>query len=219
MATGIAEKYDLKCMPVTIGGKTLNIYTVENWDAFVERLEREGKEYVTGFPFWVKIWKASIVLTDHLIRSGLEKQKHILEIGAGMGITGLFLGALGYNVTITDYEEDALDLLQMNAETNRLDGVSVKKLDWSKPSLTSTYDIICGSELIYKEQFIRPIINLFREYLRPKGTVYLAHDMQRKCLVQFIGTVPGRFEIENRVKTMKGKGEIHRIAIHVLRLK
>jgi hypothetical protein len=31
--------------------------------------------------------------------------------------------------------------------------------------------------------------------------------------------VPGRFEMENVVKTMKGKKKLHKVVIHVLRLK
>jgi predicted nicotinamide N-methyase len=215
----IEEKYELELMPISIGGKRLDIYTIANWDLFVNNLAEKGKEYIKDFPFWVKIWEASIVLTDHLIRIGLEKEKDILEIGAGMGITGLFLGAFGYKVTITDYEEDALQLVRMNAEHNELHSVSVKKLDWNNPQVTGKYDIICGSELIYNETFIRPIINLFRKYLRPKGTIFLAHDLQRKCVVQFVGLVPGRFEMENVIKTMKAKDELNKLVIHTLRLK
>jgi hypothetical protein len=66
---------------------------------------------------------------------------------------------------------------------------------------------------------MEPIINLFGDYLRPNGNVFLAHDLQRKCLVQFIGMVPGRFEIENVVKTRKGKNDHHRVAIHRLGMK
>ena len=75
----IEEKYELELMPITIGGKTLDLYGIANWDVFVDHLERKGEEYVKNFPFWVKIWEASIVLTDHLVRTGLDKIKEILE--------------------------------------------------------------------------------------------------------------------------------------------
>ncbi len=215
----IEEKYELEPAPITIGGKSLDLYGIANWDVFVDDLERKGEEYVKSFPFWVKIWEASIVLADHLVRIGFDKTKEILEIGAGMGVTGLFLGAFGHKVTITDHEDDALELLRMNVEHNGIDNVSVKKLDWNNPDVIGKYDVICGSELIYNESFIEPVINLFKKYLRPKGMVFLAHDVRRKCLVQFIGMVSGRFEMENVVKTMKGKKELYKIVIHVLHLK
>jgi predicted nicotinamide N-methyase len=210
------EKYTLELMPIAIGGKKLELYNIADWTGIIDRLAAEGESYVEKFPFWVKTWESSIVLADHLLRLGLPKDANILELGAGMGVVGLFLGASGYHVTITDYEEDALGLLRKNVRHNGLDTVSVERLDWNNPGLTKTYDIICGSELIYKDTFIPPIIALFRKYLQPDGTIFLAHDVRRRCLMQFVGMMPGRFEVENIVKTMKSGDEVHRITIHRL---
>jgi predicted nicotinamide N-methyase len=216
MVKAFGEKYELDLMPIAIGGKRLELYGVSNWDVFVERLGLEGEAYIKHFPFWVKIWEASIVLTDHLAGLGLGEQKDVLEIGAGMGIAGLFLGAMGHNVTITDYEESALTLLQMNIEHNDLPNVHVERLDWNNPDLKGHYDIVCGSELIYNEAFIGPILGLFEKYLRPEGAVYLAHDIHRKTLLQFMEMIPDHFEMGNVVKAMKRGEEVHRVVIHTL---
>jgi predicted nicotinamide N-methyase len=216
---GVREKYELEIIPIAIGGIRLELYTVKNWDRFVTNLEEKGEAYIKEFPFWVRIWEASIVLAQHLVTIGLEKEMEILEIGAGMGITGLFLGASGHKVTITDHDEDAVELLRMNVELNGLRNVSVKRLDWDNPDLTTKYDMICGSELVYTETSIQPIIDLLRAYLQPAGMVFLAHDVERMCMIKFIGTVPGRFDIQNVVKTFKGENAFQRIVVHTLRLK
>lgn len=218
-AIPITEKYGLEASPIALAGQRLDLYQVKNRAPFIANLADKGEEYISQFPFWIKIWEASIVLADHLIRMDIGKGKKILEIGAGMGVAGLFLGALGHRVTITDYEDDALALLRMNAEHNGLDNVSVRKLDWNSPDLTSKYDIICGSELVYNEAFIEPIMNMFRNYLKPNGTIFMAHDVRRMCMIKFIGVVAGRFEIENVIKTLTGDDERYRIVIHSFRLK
>jgi 2-polyprenyl-3-methyl-5-hydroxy-6-metoxy-1,4-benzoquinol methylase len=215
----IRTKHELELIPLAIGGKELELHGITKWDSFVTDLEQKGEEYISQFPFWVKIWEASIVLADHLIVMGIKKEMEILEIGAGMGIIGLFLGAFGHKVTITDYEEDALELLRMNVEHNGLHTVSVKKLNWNKPDLTEKYDIICGSELIYNETSFEPIISLFKKYLQPDGTVFLSHDLSRMCIIKFIGMVPGRFEIHNMIKTLRGEDKLHKVMIHKLHLK
>jgi 2-polyprenyl-3-methyl-5-hydroxy-6-metoxy-1,4-benzoquinol methylase len=217
---GIKEKYQLQTVPIAIGGHRLKVYQVKNWNMFADHLEQKGAAYIKEFPFWVKIWEASIVLAQHLIQIGLDKELTVLEIGAGMGIAGLFLACHGHKVTITDYEEEALELLRMNAEMNGLnDNVSINRLDWRNPDLAGQYDVICGAELIYSETSIKPVVDLFRRYLRPGGTVFLAHDVQRMCLVKFIGMVPGRFDIENVVKKFQGENKLRRIVIHTLRLR
>jgi len=213
------ERYNLQLAPVSVSGKQLNLYTITDWDVFVGELAEKGDAYLEHFPFWVKIWEASVVLADHLVRLEISKDAEILEIGAGMGLTGLFLGAFGHNVTITDNEDEALALLKKNVAHNQLETVSVEKLDWNNPGLTQKFDIICGSELLYKKAAIEPMIAFFRKYLHPEGRVFLAHDISRKCLIQFIGMIPGRFEIQNVMKTMRNGNERHRIVVHRLHMK
>ena len=136
---------------------------------------------------------------------------------AGMGVAGLFLGAFGYPVTITDYDEDVLELLRENVSRNRLDTVSVRKLDWLRPDLEATYDVICGSEVVYKEIFFDPLIALFRTYLRPPGRIILAHNIQHRCIIRYIETLPKKYDIETQVKTLRGESEIHQILLHEMR--
>ena len=132
----IAEKYELEQTPISINGKRLELYRVKNIDPIINDLANKGEKDISHFPFWVKVWESSIVLASHLINMDIEKGKEILEIGAGMGVAGLFLGLLGHKVTITDYEDDALELLRMNVKHNQLNNMSVKKLDWNLPDLT-----------------------------------------------------------------------------------
>jgi predicted nicotinamide N-methyase len=218
MLPSLKDEYHLGLTPLAICGKKLVLHTVDDWDIFVEGLAQKGDAYIEHFPFWVKIWEASIVLADHLMNISLPKNVRVLEVGAGVGVTGLFLGACGYDVTITDYKDGAIALLKKNVAYNKLTTVSVKKLDWNKPELNTRFDIIIGSELIYNEKFIVPLIALFRKYLRPHGTVFLAHDYTRKCLMQFISMISGRFEIQNVIKTMKSRNENYRIVVHTLHI-
>jgi predicted nicotinamide N-methyase len=215
----VTEKYELEATPLVLAGKRLELYQAKNWEPFIKKLVDKRKEYISAFPFWMKVWEASLILADHLVRMKIDNGKEILEIGAGMGVVGLTLGAFGHKVTITDHKDDALALLRMNVKHNGLDNVSVRKLDWNSPDLTRKYDIICGSELVYKKQCIEPIINLFRKYLEPGGTIFIAHDVRRMCLIQFIGTVAGQFEIGNVMKRLKSDKNVYQVVIHTLRFK
>ncbi|HUV50227.1 MAG TPA: methyltransferase domain-containing protein [Anaerolineae bacterium] len=212
----VRDKYELELRPVSIRGKKLELYCVKINDPFVDKLLQHGEEDANSFPFWVKIWEASIILADHLIQIGIQKDQKILEIGAGMGVTGLFLSAFGYDVTITDYDEDTLELLRINAKQNNLSNVSVMKLDWNDPDIKGEYNIICGSELVYKDVDIEPVINLIQKYIRPKGVVFLSYELQRKSMIKLIEMLSSSFEIKNIVKTLRGEDELCKIALHTL---
>ena len=164
----IEEKYVLEDFPMAIDGKKLVLSRVAEWDPFIRRLEEEGAAYAGSFPFWIKIWEGSVVLADYLIGQSPPKQTRILELGAGMGVTGLFLGCFGYPVMVTDYEADSLALLEKNRLKNHLDTVRVRRLDWLKPDLEETFDLICGAEVVYREEFIDPLLAIFRKKPGPR---------------------------------------------------
>lgn len=214
----IQERFDLAPVPVGIGQKRLEVYGIGNWDRFVRQLAEKGDAYIKEFPFWIKFWEASFVLADHLVRQPLAPGTEVLEIGAGMGLCGLFLAACGHRATITDFDEDVLDLLALNAAHNGLEKVAVRRLDWHEPDLEGTFDVICGSEVVYQDRFFAPMIALFRRYLKPGGAVYLAHNLRHESIARFIKTLPAGFSAENRVKRFRGDGQDHRIVLSTIRL-
>ena len=96
METRIGNKnYELELAPINIGGKKIEIYSVKRWDAIESNPYPTEEEYIRNFPLWIKVWEASFVLSDHLTKMNIKGGREILELGAGMGVTGLLLGAMG----------------------------------------------------------------------------------------------------------------------------
>ncbi|MFO7840264.1 MAG: methyltransferase domain-containing protein [Desulfosalsimonadaceae bacterium] len=212
----ISAKYELETVPIGIGGKRMQFYRVGNWEPFIEKLFAEGGSF-TDFPHWIKIWEASLVLADYLLDAGLDCPQSVLEIGAGMGITGMFLAAFGHEVTLTDNQEDSLALLRLNVEYNGLSGnAQVRFLDWHEPDLEDRFDIICGAEVIYRESAFAPLTALFRRHLKPGGRIFLAHDRQRNSTEKFISRLPQDMTAESIGKTFSGKDMARRIIIHTI---
>ena len=213
----LSERFDLEPMPVVVGGRRLEIFGIGNWDRIVDTLAEKGEAYLKEFPFWIKFWEASFVLADDLVRRPPPPGSQVLEIGAGMGLTGLFLAAFGHRVTLTDYDPDVLELLRLNADRNGLGTAVVRRLDWLAPELDGAYDLICGSEVVYQERFFDPLISLFQRHLKPGGAVYLAHNLRHDCGVRFLERIKDRYAIESRIKSFRGDGQAHRVVIHRLR--
>ncbi|MFP4158773.1 MAG: class I SAM-dependent methyltransferase [Desulfobacterales bacterium] len=213
----LRDDIELEPKALAIGGKRLEILCVKSLEPFIEDLGENGRENLDKFPFWVKIWEASIVLTDRLVHMNLEKKQQVLEIGAGMGITGLFLGAFGYRVTVTDNNSDALELIKRNAAHNSINNIKVEELDWHNPKQPGKFDIICGSELVYRESDVEPVINVLRSMLSPEGTAYLAHDTSRMSMIEFLKGAEPHFDITHKGMSFTGGGKKKQIIIHTMK--
>lgn len=217
--TFLRDNIELEPKSLAIGGKRLEILCVKNIEPFIADLEQNKQEGFENFPFWVKIWEASIVLTDRLVHMGLSKDQNILELGAGMGITGLFLGAFGYRVTITDNNRDALALIEENAAHNKIKNLKVRQLDWHNPQMAGPFDMICGSELIYKKSNVEPVINIIANMLKPKGTAHLAHDISRMSMMEFLNKAQAHFHITYKGMSFTGGGQKKQVVIHTIKHK
>ena len=141
----------------------------------------------------------------------------LLELGAGLGAPGLAAARRGFAVTLTDYEEEILDIQRVNAAANGLDNVTCRLLDWKAPPQLERYDTIIGAEILFREEFFAPLLNLFDTLLAPDGVIYLAHDMRRKSLPAFLRQAEDRFSIEFSTRTMRSDEETLTVVINRLR--
>ena len=196
---------------ITLRGKSLKILKpkrledVFQGDPFLE---------TEKFPFWFKIWEASLILADYL--ATLPEKKKILELGCGLGVVSLFARAFGHEVLATDYEELPLKLLEKSANLNNL-SLKIRKLDFLKPDLKETFDIIAASEVIFKKSFYEPLLNIFQTYLNPGGEILLAHSEERKkILVPFLVKAEELFEVKTSIRRLRSPDETITIILNRL---
>ncbi len=178
----------------------------------------EGETFqVSRFPFWAKLWEAAIVLADFV--ATLEPPRKVLEIGAGLGVPGLTAAAFGHEVTLTDYEEAPLEIVQRSAEANGLK-VRVARLDWLNPEDLGEFEVILGAEVVYAGRLFQPLLDIFRRYLLPQGEIYLAHDRERaRVLVPFLKRAENEYEVATSLRRLRTSGETYEIVLNRLRPK
>ncbi len=124
----------------------------------------------------------------------------------------------GYQVTLSDYEQIILDFQKVNATVNGLeDRIKCIMLDWKKPPVLPSFDTIVGAEILFREEFFAPLLNLFDKLLAADGTIYLAHDVRRKSLPAFLKLAEKNFEIAVSMRKMKTEDDTLTIVVNRLR--
>jgi predicted nicotinamide N-methyase len=211
----IEKRFGIETTPVTVRGKTLQIAQVRDIERLVEK-QFSREDPLADFPFWARIWEASIILADQLAQLEPDDGKEMLEIGAGIGLSGLFAAAFGHKVTITDYDQDALCFAMHSAGINGLDKVRFQTLDWCAPVLYKKYHYIIGSEVLFNEKLLLPLYELLQKALAPDGIVFLAHDKSRMSPCRFFDLAQKDFKIECRARVMRAADEEFHIVLHRL---
>ncbi len=131
--------------------------------------------------------RSPIALADYLLAPPRRIIDPVLEIGAGLGITGLALALFGHRVVISDYDEDALAFIQASALLNDVRLDEVKLLDWRDPP-ADHFPTIVAADCAYTRAAQPAIAALLATCLSPGGSGYFS-DMNRRGADSFVDAV------------------------------
>ena len=127
------------------------------------------------FPFWAKLWPSSIALLDVLkAHPHLIQNKHILEIGAGIGLPSLMMAGIAKSVQISDYDKEAVDLLQKNIEHLQIQNAEALQLDWNAIPENIQPDVVLLSDVNYDPAQFDVLIHLIEKFMRQGSTIILS---------------------------------------------
>ncbi len=162
----------------------------------------------TPFPFWAKLWPSSIALLD-LLKSHphLIENKHVLEIAAGIGLPSLMMADITKSIQISDYEKEAVALLQKNIEYLKLQNAQALQIDWNNVPENLHPEVILLSDVNYDPTQFDPLINLIVKFIHQGSTVILSTP-QRIMASPFVQKLEAY--IINRHDTLVNENGIHK---------
>lgn len=213
----IKAKYKLTFDRFEVGDKRLRLLKIADLEEFLD-----GKDpfaNVSEFPFWIRLWDAAMVLAYVLGSQRDTEGKRLLELGAGLGAPGLAAAAAGYSVTLSDYEDIIMDFQRVSAAASGLKGIDFVHFDWLEPRTLAPFDVLVGAEILFRDEFFQPLLDIFSTLLKPDGTIFLAHDATRQSLPKFLKLAGKDFDIALKKQTMRRDGKERTIVVNRLRHK
>jgi predicted nicotinamide N-methyase len=200
------QTYETETISIKIGNKPFSFLTPKNLEKLLD-----ASDELNQFPLWVKIWESSLILIDYLVNQN-RSSKRLLDLGAGLGAIGIIAEAYGYQVTATENDPHAQQFLTANAYINKSQGINIQKLNWLKPEITGKFDIIVGSELVYKESDFKALVAFFQKHLLPGGEILLANE-SRKLYEPFLKILKQSYHIEIWRKKLRAADETKTILL------
>ncbi|XP_015788631.1 protein-lysine N-methyltransferase EEF2KMT [Tetranychus urticae] len=159
------------------------VITVEDTDSLVE-------EGTTGLHCWEA---GKQFISFALSHQHLFENKTILELGSGVGLTGIAISKL-INPSFfyfTDCDPQVLSLIQRNIDINKCSNCKVLPFLWkdendSKCLDTIKPDLIIGSDLVYDPIIISDLLDVINRSNRLKlSMIFLFTDRKTDVLSQF----------------------------------
>ncbi|MFC0774806.1 class I SAM-dependent methyltransferase [Terrimonas alba] len=127
------------------------------------------------FPYWAQIWPAALGLCDFLAdHLPYIQDKKIVELGAGLALPSLFASRYAKEVVASDFNPDAVTLMQRSAIRNGIKNINCRLLDWNHlpPSLTA--DTLLMSDVNYDPVAFETLYAVLKQFLATKAVIILS---------------------------------------------
>ncbi len=170
-------------------------------------------------PYWAFLWPGAFLLAEAVAAEAWGTGAEALELGCGLGLTGLVgLEAGIERVVFTDYDRAPLRFVEQSGRANGFgpERVETALLDWRRLPET-TYPVILGADVLYERPLIPLVVGVLRAMLAPGGVALISgpYRVATEDLEPALKGAGLRFEstqIRAVDETGKGlKGRLHRI--------
>jgi predicted nicotinamide N-methyase len=167
------HRYDTEPIDLTIGSRRLTLLRVKDLERWVDReaLLRDDTEEP---PYWAHLWTGALTLARYIERAVECQDLQILDLGCGLGLTGIVAALKGGRVTFADKEADALAFATVNARMNNCPRFEAQLLDFTQAVIDQRFSLILGAEILYHRPVFPQLIAFLKHHLSPGGRALLA---------------------------------------------
>ena len=160
---------------IEIDGYTFYLQRVLNCDSLLDTISEEEFKIDERVPYWAELWPSSLALSEYIIQHvHLFKKKSVLELGCGLGLSGIVASFVGAEVLFTDYDEHALKYTENNFFRNFGKKARVQLMDWREPMPDKRFDIIIAADVLYEKRWLEPVWLSIEKLLKNDGVAIIA---------------------------------------------
>lgn len=175
--------YEAEAVELTIGRRRLTLLRVKDLERWVDR-EALLRDDAPEPPYWAHLWTGALVLARYLEAEVECYGLSVLDLGCGLGLTGIVASLKSGRVTFADKEPEALAFAALNARANNCRLFETRLLDFTRDTLGQRFSLILGAEILYDRSSFPPLAEFLARHLTPGGYALLA-DARRTRTEEF----------------------------------
>lgn len=210
------ERRAVTC-PLPEGGeRILEVLCVAELDRLIdhERLLRDPD--APEPPYWTIVWIGARALAGRLLASPPPRTAHILDLGCGLGLSGVAAGLSGASVCFADVVPEALEFAEANALLHGLRAFDTRLIDFTRARLNETFDLILAADIVYRPDDYESLATFLAAHTHPAGTILLTESL-RADAHRVIDMLTAREFVDRRSATwVEEEGRKERTWLHEL---
>jgi predicted nicotinamide N-methyase len=155
-ATGVQADYVEET--VELAGREIVLLRPPSADELIDEDAFDEEEFL---PYWAELWPSGVALAEAVAALDVRGAR-VLELGAGLGLPSLAAALGGAEVLATDWAEDAVALLRLNATRNGIP-LNAERVRWDDQAAlleAGPWDLVLGADLLYEQRNAEQLLEL-----------------------------------------------------------
>lgn len=168
-------------------------------------------------PYWALVWTGARAIAARLASFPFDEGSRVLDLGCGLGLSGLAAASRGAKVVFGDYLEEPLDFVRASLGGLGLEGSEVKRVDFTRDEDHGRFDLILAADIVYDPAHYGPLADFLDRHLAERGCILLTESLRADARVFLEGLEKRGFEDDRRALWVMEDGRRERTWLHELR--
>jgi predicted nicotinamide N-methyase len=178
----LRAEFDIVRTDLVIAGREVRIHHPRNADDLIDEKAFEEDERL---PYWADVWPSARVLAERVVTMPVDGRR-FLELGCGAGLVSVAAAMAGFDVTATDYYDEALRFTAVNVLLNTGVLIDTRIGDWRRfPHDLGRFELVVASDVLYEQAHAGLIAGVLDRTMTARGSAIIA-DPGRLAAPQFL---------------------------------
>jgi predicted nicotinamide N-methyase len=170
-ATELLARFDVTTSAVDVNGETFSIVHPRDAESLIDEAALNRDERL---PYWADIWPSAVALA-RAVRPLDGRGQTLLELGCGSGLVTAVALKSGFDVTASDYYDDALSFAKLNGRANAGREPHTMILDWRHlPTVIPAFDVVAAADVLYERDHGPVVARAIATTLKDGGRALVA---------------------------------------------
>jgi predicted nicotinamide N-methyase len=178
----LRSEFDVATTELRVAGRVVTMHHPRNADDLISEEDFVKDERL---PYWADIWPSARVLADRVAVMPVSERR-FLELGCGSGLVSVAAAMAGFEVTATDYYDEALRFTALNVLLNTGVLIETRSADWRHfPHDMGRFELVVASDVLYEREHAALVAAVLDRTLTGRATALIA-DPGRLAAPDFV---------------------------------
>ncbi|MFN9718352.1 MAG: class I SAM-dependent methyltransferase [Planctomycetota bacterium] len=175
----------LQTQQIVLEGQEFSLQLPADQDEMLAMaLEGEASGSTDWDPYWGLLWAAAPRTAEMILRTSWKPGLRAIELGCGIGLTGIAALRAGLQVTFTDHSSAAVSMALSNVALNGFPAARGLTFDWNEPP-AEHFEFAFASDVLYDARGHQPLLRTLDHLLDPDGEAWIG-DAGRTNAPRFV---------------------------------